>query len=338
MHRREIRGLPPPLQEFTTSLAFTASMAAFVALFIGILLLVWASDQFVLGAARVAALRGISPLVIGVVIIGFGTSSPELVVSTLAAFRGEQAVAVGNVIGSNLANLGLILGVGVVIYPLAVQSGTVRREAPLALAATGILAILVQGGITVLEGGALVAAMVAALGLVIRRRPSDPLGPAAADFALPRQSRVGRELVRTVGGLAGTLVGAQILLWGALELASGFGLSESFVGATIVAVGTSLPELVTVIQSARRRQGDLILGNLLGSNIFNALTVAGVAGLVGDGVLDAPRLTGFATIAMLAQGTIVWLMMRTGRRLTRTEGVLLVLGYGAVVPFLAIAG
>ena len=310
-------------------------MAAFAALAAGVLLLAWASDQFVVGAARIATIRGISPLVIGVVIIGFGTSSPELIVSSLAALRGEQAIAVGNVVGSNLANLGLILGIGVVIYPLAVRSETVRREAPLTLAAAGLFAVLVQGGIGVLEGTILMAAMVAVLGVVVRRRPSDPLGPAAAELTLPQELRIGVEVARTAAGLAGTLGAAQLLLWGALELAADAGLSEGFVGATIVAVGTSLPELVTVVQSARRRQGDLVLGNLLGSNIFNALMVGGLAGILGDGSLDAPRLTGLAAAAMLVQGTVVWLMMRTGRRISRLEGTLLLAAYACLVPFLA---
>jgi len=133
----------------------------------------------------------------------------------------------------------------------------------------------------------------------------------------------------------GTLAAAQLFLWGAHEVAIGAGLSASFVGVTIVAIGTSLPELVTVVQSARRRQGDLILGNLLGSNIFNALMVAGLSGAVGSGPLDAPRLTGLATSAMLVQTAAVWLIMRTGRRISRLEGILLLLSYGCLVPFLA---
>jgi len=159
-------------------------MVPFVALTVGVLLLAWAADQFVIGAARVATIRGISPLVIGIVIIGFGTSSPELVISALAAFRGEQAVAVGNVIGSNLANLGLILGVGVVMFPLAVQSGTVRREAPLTLVATALFAVLVQDGIAAPEGAVLIAAMAGSLGLVLRRRTTDPIGSEAAELTI----------------------------------------------------------------------------------------------------------------------------------------------------------
>jgi cation:H+ antiporter len=308
---------------------------AVAALLGGIALLAWASDQFVIGAARLAAIRGISPLVIGIVIIGFGTSSPELVVSALAALRGEPAVAVGNVVGSNLANLGLIMGIGVVIFPLAVESRTVRVEAPLAVAAAVLFAVTVQAGIGRVEGGVLVAAMVAALLAVTRRSPGDPIGPATTELTARPHQRLRTEVLRTVAGLTGTLAAAQVLLWGALELATAAGLDEGFVGATIVAVGTSLPELVTVVQSARRRQGDLIVGNLLGSNIFNALLVAGVAGLLGGGALDAPRLTGLAAACMVAQGVVVVAMMRTGRRITRLEGALLLASYGALVPFLA---
>jgi cation:H+ antiporter len=310
------------------------SMAASVAaLIIGVALLAWASDQFVVGAARIAVLRRVAPLVIGVVIVGFGTSTPELLVSALAAARGEPEIAVGNIVGSNLVNLGLILGIGVLILPLAVDSQTVRREAPLTVAATVLFAILVQGGISAAEGAILLAAMAAALTIVVRRRPEDPLGAEAVDL-VGNDTRLGPEVARTVIGLAGTLGGAQLLLWGAIDLADRAGLGEGFVGATLVALGTSLPELVTVIQSARRGEGDLVLGNLLGSNLFNALTVGGVAGLVGSGLLDAPALTGFAAAAAVVQACLVWLMMRTGRRITRREATLLIAAYAAAIPFL----
>lgn len=309
-------------------------MTAAAAVVVGVGLLAWAADQFVVGAGRLAVLRRVPPLVIGVVIVGFGTSSPELLVSTLAAVRGEAAIAVGNVVGSNLANLGLILGVGVLMLPLAVDSQTVRREAPLTVGATALFALVVQGGISALEGGLLLVAMAGALGVVIRRRPGDSLGAEAIDL-VGSGHRLGPELVRTGLGLAGTLAGAQLLLLGAVDLAAQAGVSDAFVGATLVAVGTSLPELVTVIQSARRGEGDLILGNLLGSNMFNALAVGGVAGLLGTGALDAPALTGVAAIAATVQGTVVWAMMRTGRRITRVEGALLLAGYAALVPMLA---
>jgi len=307
------------------------SVVAFV---VGAALLAVASDQFVVGAARIAVVLRVAPLVIGVVIVGFGTSSPELLVSVLASLRGEPEIAVGNIAGSNLANLGLILGVGVLIYPLAVDSQTVRREAPLTVLAMGAFLVVVQRGIGQVEGVILVVAMAAALLVVTRGRPGDPLGPEAVEL-VGTEHRLGREILRTVLGLAGTLAGAQVLLWGAVDLADRAGLSEGFVGATLVAVGTSLPELVTVVQSARRREGDLIVGNLLGSNLFNALAVGGATGLAGSAALDAPALTGFASGAGVALGVVVWGMMRTGRRISRAEGLVLLGGYAVLVPFLS---
>ncbi|MDH5293093.1 MAG: calcium/sodium antiporter, partial [Acidimicrobiia bacterium] len=154
-----------------------------VALLLGIVLLAWASDQFVIGAARIAVIRRVPPLVIGVVIIGFGTSSPELLVSSLAALADQPEVAVGNIVGSNLANLSLILGIGALILPLAVDSSTVRREAPITVAAMALFAVLVQGGLSVFEGVVLVLAMALALALVMRRQNSDPLGSEAVELA-----------------------------------------------------------------------------------------------------------------------------------------------------------
>jgi cation:H+ antiporter len=146
--------------------------------------------------------------------------------------------------------------------------------------------------------------------------------------------RFGTEVVRTLVGLVGTVAGAQLLLWGAVDIADRAGLGEGFVGATLVAIGTSLPELVTVIQSARRRETDLIVGNLLGSNMFNALGVGAVTGLVGVGTLDDPALTEFGVVAAVGVAALAWLMMRTSRTITRREGVGLVVLYVALVPFL----
>jgi cation:H+ antiporter len=304
------------------------------ALIVGVALLAWASDQFVIGAARIAVIRSVAPLVVGVVIVGFGTSSPELLVSTIAAARGQPEIAVGNIVGSNVANLTLILGIGVLLLPLAVDSKTVRREAPLTIAAMATFLLFVQDGISMVEGMVMLLAMVAALITVMRRTPSDELGAEAVEFAGP-DHRLGVEVVRTLLGLAGTLAGAQILLWGAIDLADRAGLSKGFVGATLVAVGTSLPELVTVVQSARRGEGDLILGNLLGSNMFNALAVGGLVGLLGTGTLDAPRLTGLASVSALVIAIVVWLMMQTGRRISRVEGPVLIAAYLVLVPLLA---
>lgn len=308
------------------------------ALVAGVVLLAWAADQFVLGAARLALLKGVAPIVVGVVIVGFGTSAPEMLVSAIAAGGGDADVALGNVIGSNIANLTLLLGIGALIVPLAVDSSTVRREAVLVVAATlGFLVAVQGGGIGRVEGVLLALAMVGALAIVIRRPPTkgDPLGPETVELADPTAHRFGVEVGRTVGGLVGTIAGAQVLLWGALEIADAAGLSSGFVGATLVAVGTSLPELVTVVQSARRRETDLIVGNLLGSNLFNALAVGGLVGLVGATGVDDSRLTVVGATAAFAAAAVALVAMRSGRRVSRVEGGLLVAGYAVLVPFLA---
>lgn len=309
---------------------------ALIALIAGIGLLAYAADQFVLGSARVALIKRVRPLVVGVLIVGFGTSAPELLVSILAAAGGEPAIAVGNIVGSNLANLSLLLGVGAVLVPLAVDSRTVRREASLAVGAALVFLGVVQGGgISALEGGLLLALMIGVVFAVTRRSPGDPLADDTIDLTEPSDHRLGTEAIRTLLGMVGTVAGAQLLLWGAIDLAERAGLSAGFVGATIVAVGTSLPELVTVIQSARRGETELIVGNLLGSNIFNALVVGGALGLVRVDPFEAPSLTGLAATAVVVVSIIALVAMRTSHTVTRVEGALLIVGYAAVLPFLA---
>ncbi|HSJ91060.1 MAG TPA: calcium/sodium antiporter [Ilumatobacter sp.] len=307
-----------------------------LALAAGAVLLAYAADQFVLGAARVALISRISPMVVGVVIIGFGTSSPELLVSAIAAAGGDSEIAVGNIVGSNIANLSLLLGVGAIIVPITVLSSTVRREVPITVAAMVLFLIVVQGGVAWWEAIVLFAAMAAALWRVARgSKRDDPLGPEAEELADPSHHSMRIEILRTVLGLIGTVAGAQLLLWGAIDLADRAGLGAGFVGATLVAIGTSLPELVTVVQSARRRETDLIVGNLLGSNLFNALMVGGVIGLIGAPDLDDTRLTLVAAGAAVGVSLLAAGAMHTRRAVERWEGIALVVAYAAIVPFLA---
>lgn len=308
-----------------------------LAVVVGVGLLAFSADQFVLGAARVALLRRLSPLLVGVVIIGFGTSSPELLVSASAAIGDSPEVAVGNIVGSNIANLTLILGVGALIVPVTVASSTVKREAPAAVLAMLAFALLVQGGLVWWEGTLLLGALVVVLGGLARtgRSATDPLAADATELADPAAHDLRVEAVRTLLGLVGTVAGAQLLLWGALELAERADLGEGFVGATLVAIGTSLPELVTVVQSARRGETDLIVGNLLGSNLFNPLGVGGVVGIIGMPSLDDPALTTVAVSAAVIVSVIALVAMITGRTVQRAEGAGLVVLYLALVPFLA---
>lgn len=309
---------------------------ALVAVLGGMAVLAVSADQFVLGAARVALIRRVPSLAVGVVIIGFGTSTPELLVSALAATRGESAIAVGNIVGSNVANLSLLLGVGAVIVPLAIASSTVRREAPLAVGAMVLFAAMAwDGSLSGIDGFILLIAMVIAIAIVVRGSGPDSMAAEVVDLAAPGAHRLGIEAVRTLAGLLGTVASSQVLLWGAVEIAEIAGLSSGFVGATLVAIGTSLPELVTVIQSARRGETDLIVGNLLGSNLFNALVVGGVVGVIGADGLDGGRLLVVGVPATIAVSVVALMVMRTGHEVNRREGLILATAYGAFVAFLA---
>jgi cation:H+ antiporter len=312
-------------------------LIAIVAGTAGVVLLAYASDQFVIGAARAATLLRLSPVVIGAVVIGFGTSAPELLVSTLAAGQGTLDVAVGNVIGSNIANLSLVLGAAALFTPIAVGATVLRREAPLAFASVALFALLVQGGLGLLEGAILIVALAGCVWLILRSaRDDDPtLTGEVEDFLTPGLPSPRRETIRIVAGLAGTLAGAQLLVWSATTIATELGLAEGFVGLTVVAIGTSLPELATAVQAARKAETGLIVGNLLGSNLFNSTMVAGAAALVGPGLPLDPTLTGLATILMVAVAAIATATMATGRRVLRWEGALMLVGYVAVLPFLA---
>jgi cation:H+ antiporter len=311
-------------------------LAAVLALAAGAVLLAVAADQFVVGAARLAAALRVPVLVIGVVLVGFGTSLPEALVSGLAAARGEMAVSLGNVVGSNVANLSLLLGVGALIFPIAVRSSVVSREWPLTLASAVLLAVVAAGSLSRIEGFVLLGAMGAVVAWIVaagRARSGDPLAADVGEF-VGEAPRPVRESIRTVLGLAGTLAGSQALLWGALEIAEELSLASGFVGATLVAIGTSLPELVTVLQSARRREPDLIVGNLLGSNMFNALAVTGVAAVIGDAPVDDRSLTFDATLAGIGLTALVGVFLVTGRRVSRAEGAVLVAVYAGFVVWL----
>lgn len=322
-------------------------IARITAVVVGLLVLTKAADRFVLGAATIARRLGVSAVVIGAVIVGFGTSAPELLVSALAAWDGHADLGVGNIIGSNIANLTLVLGIGAAIAPLSVSTGVLRREAPAAVVAMGLLALLVQGNLGRVEGIVLIGVFVAMmLGLlVLVRRETGSRLAVETDEMLDLESDVDNdpstptplrtEVLWVVVGLAGTIAGAQLLVWGATGIADRAGLSDGFVGLTLVAVGTSLPELVTTIQAARRQEHDLIVGNLLGSNLVNSLAVGGVVGILAPGAPLDGTLTGIGSGVMMAIGVVAVFFMRRKFRLTRGEGIALVAGYAASVPLLA---
>ncbi len=308
---------------------------------VGLAVLTVAADQFVLGATRIAAHLRVSTVVIGAVVIGFGTSAPELVVSVLAGLRGSLDLAVGNIVGSNVANLSLVLGVAALIIPVGVTWPVLKREAPLALGMVILFAVLLQDGTL-----GLVDAAVLALGLVVSlgatlvsasRQNGDADLQASVEELLEPGARpsLPRESVRTLLGLLATVGAAQVLVVSASDVARAIGLSEAFIGLTIVAIGTSLPELATAVQAARRRETDLLIGNLLGSNIFNVGAVGTAAALAGAGQTIDASISGLGAALMVAIALLATIFMFSGRRVARTEGFVLLALYAATVPFLA---
>lgn len=318
-----------------------------VALAGGLGLLAFAPDRFVAGSAGLAGHWGVSRLVIGAVVIGFGTSTPEMLVSGLAAAGGEPEVGIGNVIGSNLANLGLIVGVAALITRVEVPTGLLRRELPLTVGATVLFVVLVQGGLDRPEGLLLIVALAAALAILLGQARSVEGGagvdPGSAELVEEVDEFIADEAAATPArmvldallGLLGTLVGAQLLVWGAVDIAERAELSGGFVGLTIVALGTSLPELVTAVAAARAGEDQLILGNVLGSNIFNCLAVGGLVGLVGPAALDDAHLTVGAVALMLILTAVGAVALVRRRSVSRPEALTLLVGYLAFLPLLS---
>jgi cation:H+ antiporter len=308
----------------------------------GLALLAKAADAFVLGAARLSAMLRVAPVVIGAVVIGVGTSLPEVLVSGLAAGQGKLDIAAGNIIGSNVANLTLVLGVAAIIANIRSEARIFRRELPLSVIAVVAFAIAIQGGLTRPEAAVLLGIMVVMLAIILVGARSedgdDELVREVDEYLDPEhlyQLSTRREVLRTLVGLVGTVAGAQAMVTGATGVATELGLGEGFIGLTLVAIGTSLPELVTAIAAARKGEDELIVGNLLGSNLFNSLGVAGVAGLVGPGPLVDGTLAGGATVLMLVVVGVTALAMFTDRRVVRWEGAVLLGGYVVAIPFLA---
>jgi cation:H+ antiporter len=308
---------------------------------VGLAVLTAAADQFVLGATRIAAHLRVSTVVIGAVVIGFGTSAPELVVSILAGLQGSLDLAVGNIVGSNVANLSLVLGVAALVVPIGVTWPVLKREAPLALGMVVLFAVLLQdGSLDLLDAAVLAVGLIAALTTTLVSaawQSGDADLQASVEELLPPGARpsLPKESFRTLLGLLATLGAAQVLVISASDVARALGLSEAFIGLTVVAVGTSLPELATAVQAARRDETDLLIGNLLGSNIFNVGAVGTAAALAGSGQQLGASITGLGAGLMVGVAVLATVFMLTGRKVRRAEGVVLLLVYVVTLPFLA---
>ena len=259
-------------------------LTAVIQLVAGFLLLVWGADRLVAGASATARNLGISPLVIGLTIIGFGTSAPELVVSAVATLKGNPGLAVGNAIGSNIANMGLVLGVTALICPLCLKSTALRREYPMLLLIMLVCFLMaLNGQYSRLEGWILLIGLLAVVIWIIRiglHRPvSDPLAE-EFDAEIPRNVPTKIALFWLLIGLIVLPVSSTFMVDGAITIARLLGVTDTVIGLTIVALGTSLPELATAITAALNKEGDLAIGNIIGSNIFNLLGVLGIAAAI----------------------------------------------------------
>lgn len=306
-------------------------LIAIVSLLLGLFVLLKAGDLFVDGAVSLAKSLKMSSVVVGAIVLGFGTSAPELVVSTIAASQGNPSLGVGNIVGSNVANLSIVLGVAALVTPIALSSSVIRRQAPLSIAAVFIFALTVADGeLTRLDGVILLILLLIAM-LILIKTPAEAEQPnSVADQSLARS------LTFSLLGLGGVLAGAQLAVSGATTLADKWGLSGGFVGFSIVALGTSLPELVTAVAAARKKEAGLIVGNLFGSNLFNGLAGGAAIGLVNAGPIGDAKLTGGGLLAMLGAVAVAYLQGARKRRVGKIDALLLLAIYLAAMLWLGV--
>ena len=311
------------------------------AIIAGLILLVWSADRFVDGSAATARYFGMPSLLIGIIIVGFGTSAPEMVVSALAATAGNPGIALGNAYGSNITNIGLILGFTALISPIAVSSQVVRKELPILLAISAMAAWQIYDGeLTRLDAIILLAVFALIMGTTIyqelKKKNHAPQDAQDTQDAQESSMSLPKAIMWLVLGLVLLIVSSRMLVWGAVEIAHALGISDLIIGLTIVAVGTSLPELASSIIAAIKNEHDIALGNIIGSNLFNTLAVVGIAGSIAPMEVSFEVLTRDMTV--MCALTVALLIFALGKkakaRINRFEGALLVLSYIAYTVYL----
>ncbi len=314
-----------------------------VAIVAGLGILGWSADLFVAGASGLARSFGVPPLIIGLTIVAFGTSAPEILVSTLAAWQGNSGIAIGNAVGSSIANIALVLGITALVVPLKVRSETLKRELPLMLLVIlVVLAMILNGALSRFDAIVLLIGMVCMVAWTVhlgRNAPADdPLS--AADMPDPMPGKHTRRLL--IFGLLLLLGSSRLMVWGAVGLAEAFGISDLVIGLSIVAIGTSLPELAASIVAARKGEHDIAIGNVVGSNMFNLLAVLGIVGIIEPGKFDSAVLT--RDFPMMIGLTIALYLMARGfrnpgfGRIMRWEGFVLVVIFIAYQAWIFLAG
>lgn len=304
--------------------------------------LIWSSDVFVDGASATSRHLGISPLVVGMVVVGFGTSAPELLVSVLSAYQGSPGLAIGNALGSNISNIGLILGVTALISPIMVQSGLLRQELPILL----VISLLVAGlaadvFISRVDGLLMLGAFVFIMFWLLHQSMGsreDVLSQEAEHFVeLNELPALRSSVVRLALGLILLIVSSKFLVDSAVTLAQSIGVSDLVIGLTVVAVGTSLPELASSLAAVRRKEHDMALGNVIGSNLFNTLAAIGAAGTIAPfAVSGAEAFRDFGVMLLLTGLLYVFCIGFKGKkgRINRLEGSVLLLGYLGYMSYL----
>jgi len=315
-------------------------LLAVAAIVVGVALLIWGADRFVEGAASVAKNLRVPPMVIGLTIVSLGTSLPEMIVSAMAALDGNRDLGIGNVLGSNIANIGLVLGVTAMIIPLTVTSMTLRREMPVLFMVTLLAFTLMADGVLSLGDGIILAvALVLLLTWITMLGLRDRHDPLVAEFteSIPDQMSMGLSLMWFVIGLVLLIASSRMVVWGAVEIAHYLGVSDLVIGLTIVAIGTSLPELVASLVSALKGEADMAIGNVIGSNMFNLLAVLAMPALIHPGAFasdalmrDFPIMIGF-TVAVFA---VSFGLKKQGGIINRFEGGLLTAGFGGYLVLL----
>lgn len=299
-----------------------------VALFIG-------AEGLIRGSSALALKIGITPLVVGLTVVAFGTSTPELVVSLKAALIGNSSISLGNIVGSNIANIALILGISAIIRPLDVHANIIRREIPIMIGISILLVLLLIDG----ELG-LVDGIIFVLGIVIYTIVNITMARKEKNAEVEKEFKEGLKtglgvpisIVMIVGGLGLMILGANLFVTSSISIAKVIGVSDAIIGLTIVAIGTSLPELITSVVAAYKHESDIAIGNIVGSNIFNILGILGITALIISVSSSGINYIDFG--AMLFAALILLPLSKTGFRITRLEGLFLVLGYAAYIYYL----
>ncbi len=314
---------------------------ALIAILGGFVLLIWSADRFVDGAAATAKHLGMPSLLIGMVVVGFGTSAPEMVVSAMASLDGNPDLALGNAIGSNIVNIGLILGITALISPISVHSNIVRKELPLLTLIGGLVGfILLDGALTRFESLLLLTGFIGLVSwtiFVALRTRGDNLETETDQLLLAQAMPIQKALFWLVVGLVALIISSRILVWGAVTVAHSLGVSDLIIGLTIVAFGTSLPELAASVIAARRGEHDIAIGNVVGSNMFNLLAVIGIAGVIKPmGSFPADIIhRDWATMMLMTVGLLVMTFgFRKTGQLNRIKGCVLLFFFFAYNTYL----